>query len=72
MKQGKELEDRFSAAGGVSQRVVEAFRSVLKDGQLDGAFAAAAVTLPSASELYSALPEANPVLLHNARSALCV
>ena len=52
--------------------MVEAFRSVLKDGQLDGAFAAAAVTLPSASELYSALPEANPVLLHNARSASCV
>ena len=54
----------------MSERVVDSFRSVLQDKQLDGAFAAAAVTLPSASELYQALPEADPVLLHNARCEL--
>ena len=53
----------------MGSRIVDAFRSVLTDDSLDGAFAAAALTLPSSAELYPSIPEANPVLLHEARRA---
>ena len=68
--QGKDLQERFAAAGGVSKRIVDAFRSVLTDSKLDGAFAAAALTLPSSAELYPSIPEADPLVLHEARWGL--
>ena len=69
--QGKSLEDRVAAAGGVDSKLVEGFRSILQDSSLDGAFAAAAITLPASSEVIDLLPGADPVRLFNVRWAVC-
>eukprot|EP00803_Ostreobium_quekettii_P009982 evm.model.scf_576.6 EVM.evm.TU.scf_576.6 scf_576:45484-53102(+) len=58
------LEDLFQSAGGIPDRLVEAFRSILTDPTIDGQFMALATTLPSQSELIEDIPEADPVLLH--------
>jgi len=55
-------------AGGVSDSLVEAFRTLLKAKDLDGQYRAYAIGLPSTSELISAIPEADPVVLHHVRS----
>ena len=47
--------------------LVEAFLLLLDDDSLDPALTAAAISLPAASELVDAIPEANPVLLHQVR-----
>lgn len=62
------VEERCLAAGGVQDNLVEAFRSVLTDKELDGAFMAMAVTLPSGTELLEDIPGgADPVLVHDVR-----
>ncbi|GBF99642.1 peptidase M1 family [Raphidocelis subcapitata] len=55
------------AAGGVSEALVGAFRSVLTASDLDGSFKAMAVTLPSMAEFVDAIPEADPVLAYQVR-----
>ena len=62
-----DLEATLADAGGVPDGVVEAVRKVLTDGALDGAFKAAAVTLPAPSELVDAIPLADPCVLHAVR-----
>ena len=61
------LEQRLQAAGGVSSNIVEAFRAVLEDSSLDGAFVSAAITLPASTELRDDIPNLNPVLLYQVR-----
>lgn len=65
---GGTREERLAAAGGVSDDLVSAYRSVLTDESLDGMFVAMAVTLPSGSELVDAIPCADPVLAHDVRT----
>ena len=65
--QGSSVEDRVSAAGGVTPALVEGLRAVLKDESLDGTFRAAAISLPANSELIALIPEADPVLIHTIR-----
>lgn len=55
-------------AGGVSNSLVEAFRSLLNARDLDGQYRAYAIGLPSTSELVGAIPQADPVVLHHIRS----
>ena len=66
-RQGKSLEDRVAAAGGVPEALVGALRAVLDDAGLDGAFVAAAISLPSASELIDDIPGVDPIVLHDVR-----
>ncbi|KAK9918305.1 hypothetical protein WJX75_003036 [Coccomyxa subellipsoidea] len=64
------LEDRLSAAGAVPDKIVAAIGAVLSDKELDGAFVAAAISLPAAAELIGSIPNIDPVLLHNVRQYL--
>eukprot|EP00798_Chlamydomonas_sp_ICE-L_P016229 gene16229-22395_t len=66
--QGATVTDRIQSAGGVSDSLVSAFKTVLTDEKVDGMFKAMAVTLPSGSELYTAIPSADPTLIHEVRS----
>lgn len=61
------LEQTLQQAGGVSSNIVDAFRAVLEDSSLDGAFVSAAITLPASTELRDNLPNSNPVLLYQVR-----
>lgn len=61
------LEERLESAGGVSSSIVDAFRAVLQDSSLDGAFVSAAITLPASTELRDDIPHMNPVLLYQVR-----
>ncbi|KAK9785425.1 hypothetical protein WJX73_000376 [Symbiochloris irregularis] len=61
------LAERCSAAGGVKQSLVDAFRAVLQDKALDGAMAAALLTLPGPTELQAMIHHADPVTLHEVR-----
>ena len=61
------LEESLEAGGGVSSNIVEAFRAVLQDGSLDGAFVSAAITLPASTELRDDIPSLNPLLLYQVR-----
>ena len=56
------------AAGGVPAAVVAAVRAVLTDTSVDGAFTAAAISLPAAAELVDAIDGADPVVLHGVRT----
>eukprot|EP00210_Caulerpa_lentillifera_P005767 g5514.t1 len=49
--------------GPVPGNLIQAFKAVLEDDNIDGKFAALAATLPSQKELISDIPEADPVLL---------
>ncbi len=49
------------------EKVVAAIGAVLSDAGLDGAFVAAAISLPAAAELIGTIPNIDPVLLHNVR-----
>ena len=64
------LEQTLQQAGGVSSNIVDAFRAVLEDSNLDGAFVSAAITLPASTELRDDLPNSNPVLLYEVRYEL--
>ena len=63
------MEERLESAGGVSSSIVDAFRAVLQDSTLDGAFVSAAITLPASTELRDDIPHMNPVLLYQVRCA---
>ena len=63
------LEDRLASAGGVPDSLVKAIGAVLSSKELDGAFIAAAVSLPAAAELIGNIPNIDPLLLHNVRCA---
>ena len=62
------LEDKLAGAGGVPDALVSAIGAVLSNKDLDGAFAAAAISLPAAAELIGTIPNIDPVLLHDIRS----
>lgn len=47
--------------------LVSAVGAVLSNKDLDGYFAAAAISLPAAAELIGTIPNVDPVLLHNVR-----
>ncbi|KAK9846623.1 hypothetical protein WJX81_007796 [Elliptochloris bilobata] len=64
---GESVEERVAGAGGVPEALVGALRAVLDDPSLDGAFVAAAISLPSASELIDDIPGVDPVVLHDVR-----
>lgn len=64
------LDEAMEAAGGVSSNIVQAFRAVLQDSSLDGAFVSAAITLPASTELRDDIPDLNPVLLYQVRFGL--
>jgi hypothetical protein len=68
-QQGATLEERAGAADGVPQALADAMRAVLADADLDGAFVAAAITLPSDSELIDGIPGVDPLVLHGVRCA---
>jgi hypothetical protein len=68
--QEAKLEDRLSAAGAVPDKIVAAIGAVLSDKELDGAFVAAAISLPAAAELIGSIPNIDPVLLHNVRCSV--
>jgi aminopeptidase N len=61
------LEERCAAAGGVPADMVAAYKSVLTDDKLDGAFKAMALRLPSMSEIVDRIDEADPVLVWQVR-----
>ena len=50
---------------GVPNSLIAAFRAIVTDSSLDGAFKAHALSLPSHSELVGEIPECDPVRLHN-------
>ena len=62
------LEGRLGAAGGVKENIIDAFRAVLLDDRVDGQYKAFAISLPADTELISAIPDADPTLLHAVRS----
>ena len=62
-----DLDGTLAAAGGVSQRLVDAYRSILTDTSIDGSLAAMTLALPSQSELVQSIPEADPVVVHGVR-----
>mmetsp|Transcript_7416 Transcript_7416/g.21902 ORF Transcript_7416/g.21902 Transcript_7416/m.21902 type:complete len:899 (-) Transcript_7416:562-3258(-) len=64
------VEERVAAAGGVSSRLVDAYRSVLTEEGADGAFVAAAISLPTAAELLDDIPGADPLLLYQVRKVI--
>jgi aminopeptidase N len=65
---GQTLAEKLHAAGGVSSDLIGAFRTLLKDAKVDGAFKAFAISLPTDSELLVSLPEADPLLLYGVRT----
>ena len=62
------LEARLEAAGGIGHSLIDAYRALLADATLDGAFKAFAVSLPADTELLAALPACDPLLLHAVRT----
>lgn len=64
---GGDVESCIRGAGGLSPALVAAFRSVLRDDRVDGAFKAFALGLPADTELLAAIPEADPCVLHEVR-----
>ena len=65
--QGTSIEDAVGSAGGVPDALVKAFTLLLQNQTLDPALIAAAISPPAASELIDAIPEADPVILHQVR-----
>ncbi|GMH38910.1 hypothetical protein BSKO_06808 [Bryopsis sp. KO-2023] len=61
------VKDRCAAAGGVPQKLVDAFKSVFLDTSIDGAFSSLATGIPPQSELYQTIQNADPVVLHEVR-----
>ena len=55
------------AAGGVSERLIEAYRSILKDTAIDGSSATITLALPGQSELVQNIHEADPTVVHKVR-----
>lgn len=62
-----DLQSTLTAAGGVSQRLIDAYRSILTTRDIDGSLATMTLALPSQSELVQSIPEADPVVVHGVR-----
>lgn len=62
-----DLESALAASGGVSQRLIDAYRSILTTKDIDGSLAQMTLALPSQSELVQSIPEADPVVVHGVR-----
>ena len=65
-----DAEAAMASSGAVSDAFVEGFRATLVDKSLDPAFRADALVLPAPAEIVDAVPEANPLLIHQVRSHL--
>ncbi|GLI71085.1 hypothetical protein VaNZ11_016002 [Volvox africanus] len=63
----KAVGERCTAAGGVPDAFVGAYRAVLGDETLDGSFKAMAVSLPTGNELMDSIEGADPPLLYQVR-----
>ena len=61
------ISERINGIGSVSDSLINAMRAVLKEEGADGAFVAAAISLPTVSELIDAVEGADPLLLHAVR-----
>lgn len=61
------VPERLQSVGGVKASLVEAYRSLINDLSVDGAFKAFAISLPENSELIDKIPGADPTLLHEVR-----
>jgi len=59
-----DISERISGIGSVSDSLISAMRAVLKEEGADGAFVAAAISLPTVSELIDTVDGADPLLLH--------
>jgi len=64
---GASVSDRCQAAGGVSDKLVEAFRTILTEKGLDGTFKAMAINIPAGTELLDQIPAADPTLIYQVR-----
>lgn len=58
------IRERCLAAGGLPDRLVDAFKAVWTDPAADGRFVALAADLPAPSELLNEIDETDPVTLH--------
>ena len=58
------MSERFEGIGSVSDSLISAMRVVLKEDGADGAFVAAALSLPTVNELIDDIEGADPPLLH--------
>ena len=58
------VQERAANAGAVSPELLSAFRAVLSNTATDGGFVAAALALPSVTELVGDVEDADPLLLH--------
>lgn len=65
---GADMATAADGAGGVPDAVIAAVRAVLTDASVDGAFTAAAISLPAPAELVDAIEAADPVVLHGVRT----
>lgn len=65
---GESLEARLDAAGGIGRSLTDAYRALLADATIDGAFKAFAVSLPADTELLASIPACDPLLLHAVRT----
>eukprot|EP00879_Flechtneria_rotunda_P017716 GHRR01018571.1.p1 GENE.GHRR01018571.1~~GHRR01018571.1.p1 ORF type:complete len:756 (+),score=282.34 GHRR01018571.1:954-3221(+) len=61
------VSERCAAAGGVKPELVEAFKAVLEDEQLDGSFKAMAIRLPAVNEIVDRIDHADPALVWQIR-----
>lgn len=61
------VENCLTEAGGVQTNVIDAFKALLVDPNVDGQYKAFAISMPSDSELIDAIPQADPLLLHEIR-----
>lgn len=64
---GTDLVEAMIAGGGVSERLIEAYRSILQDKEIDGSTAAITLALPGQSELVQDIHEADPTVVHAVR-----
>ena len=65
------ISERINGINSVSNSLISAMRVVLTEDGADGAFVAAAISLPTVSELIDASEGADPLLLH-AVSTFCI
>ena len=61
------VNNDLNGASTVSESLIRAMRAVLSERDADGAFIAAAISLPTVDELIDAIEDADPLLLHAVR-----
>lgn len=65
---GDSVPQRCAGAGGVQADYVAAIKALLTDDVLDGSYKAMAITPPALTELVEAVPDADPVVMHDVRT----